>query len=150
LRMLRSIELLEMIGTPAARRMLEELAGAAVSRSATAGERIVEAGDPATGVYLLVRGEVSVTIDLPNQEHARLATHSAGMAFGEMALVGETVRAADVTADTDVEYYEISREAIEALGGDAPAFLAAVYRNVAQGLAAHLRSASAEIRALSS
>jgi CRP-like cAMP-binding protein len=67
-----------------------------------------------------------------------------------MALVGETVRAADVTADTDVEYYEVRREDIEVLGKDDPQFLAAVFRNVAQDLATHLRSAEGEIRALSS
>jgi glutaminase len=128
----------------------ENLAAVAVRGRAKAGERLVEAGGPSGSVFLLVRGEVSVTIDLPAQEHARLATHSAGMAFGQMALVGETVRAADVTADTDVEYYEVRREDIEVLGKDDPQFLAAVFRNVAQDLATHLRSAEGEIRALSS
>lgn len=129
---------------------VEKLAGVATLGRAQAGERLVQAGSSSGSVYLLVRGEVSVTIDLPGQEHARLATHSAGMAFGQMALVGEAVRTADVTADTDVEYYEVRREDIEALGEADPHFLAAVFRNVAEDLAAQMRSAAAQIRALSS
>lgn len=129
---------------------IEKLSGVAVLKRAVAGERLVRAGAPSGSVFLLVSGEVSVTIDLPGQEHARLATHSAGMAFGQMALVGETIRAADVTADTDVEYYEARREDIEKLGAADPAFLAAVFRNVAQALAAQVLSANAEIRALAS
>jgi CRP-like cAMP-binding protein len=38
-------------------------------------------------VFLLAAGEVSVTLDLPGGTAARLATLSAGMAFGEMALL---------------------------------------------------------------
>jgi glutaminase len=129
---------------------VEKLAAVATHRRAKAGERLVQAGTPSGSVFLLVHGEVSVTIDLPQQEHARLATHSAGMAFGQTALVGELVRAADVTADADVEYYEVRREDIESLGAADPAFLAAVYRNVAEDLASHLRSTEGEIRALSS
>jgi glutaminase len=117
---------------------------------ATAGERLIAAGTPADSVCLLTRGEVTVTIDLPHQEHARLATHSAGMAFGQMALVGEAIRTADVTADTEVEYYELRRAEVLALGEADPRFLATVLRNVAQDIASQLRSANAQIRALSS
>lgn len=128
---------------------IERLTTAAKAASAKAGERVVSVGDPATSVFLLVRGQVSVTIDLPDEEHARLATCSAGMAFGQMALVGDRVRTADVTADTDIEYFELAASEIEALGERDPAFLAALYRNVARELAGQVRSANAEIRALS-
>jgi len=128
---------------------IERLAAAARPSSAKAGKRIVSVGDPAMSVFLLVRGQVRVTIDLPNGEHARLATCSAGMAFGQMALVGDRVRTADVTADTDIEYFELPAAEIEALGKGDPAFLAALYLNVALELAGQVRSANAEIRALS-
>jgi glutaminase len=130
-------------------RSVERLAVRARRRSATAGTRIVSAGDEATSVFLLVRGQVRVTIDLPDEEHARLATCSAGMAFGQMALVGDRMRTADVTADTDIEYFELPASEIEGLGESDPAFLGALYRNVARELAAQVRSANAEIRALS-
>ncbi len=89
-----------------------------------------------------------MTVDLPDHEHVRLATHAAGTPFGEMALVREAIRTADITADTDVEYYEFDREDILRLGESDPAFLAGVYHNVAEDLAAQLHTASAEIRAL--
>jgi glutaminase len=128
---------------------IERLEAAAKSALAKAGTRIVNVGDPAMSVFLLVQGQVSVTIDLPDEEHARLATHSAGMAFGQTALVGERVRTADVTADTDIEYVELRTADIEEMGRADPSFLAALYRNAATGLAEQVQSASAEIRALS-
>ncbi|MEO8456550.1 MAG: glutaminase A [Chloroflexota bacterium] len=124
------------------------LMAVAKQMSAPIGARIMNVGDSATSVFLLVRGSVSVTIDLPDSEVARLATYSAGMAFGQSALVGETVRTADVTADSEVEYFELRTAEIEALGRDDPRVLAAVYRNVARDLASELRMAGAEIRAL--
>jgi hypothetical protein len=45
-----------------------------------------------------------------------------------MALVREAIRVADVSADTDVEFYEFDREDIKALGEEDPVFLAAVFR----------------------
>jgi glutaminase len=128
---------------------IQRLVAAAESGSATAGERIVSAGDPAKSVFLLVRGHVTVTVDLADEEHARLATCSAGMAFGQMALVDDCLRTADVTADTDVEYFELQAAEIDAVGESDPAFLAALYRNVVRELAGQVRSANAEIRALS-
>jgi glutaminase len=128
---------------------IAKLQSIAKLETARAGERIVSVGDVATGVYLLVSGQVSVTVDLPHEEHARLATHSAGMAFGQMALVGEKLRSADVTADTDIEYFLLPSAEIEALGESDPSFLAAIYGNVARDLARQVESATAEIRALS-
>jgi glutaminase len=51
----------------------------------------------------LLRGEVSVLIDVPPSRRKRLATLSAGMAFGELALLDRSPRSADVHADTAIE-----------------------------------------------
>jgi glutaminase len=58
------------------------------------GEKIVSAGDPATSLFFLRSGAVHVTLP----DGVRLATLTAGMAFGEMALI-EPQRSANVLAD---------------------------------------------------
>jgi CRP-like cAMP-binding protein len=114
-----------------------------------AGQRIVGAGEVGDSVFLLAAGEVSVTLDLPGGTAARLATLSAGMAFGEMALLGERVRAANVIADSDVECYELRVDDLARIWDSTPDLRAAVYETLARKLAANLRRANAEIEALS-
>jgi len=65
-----------------------------------AGTLIVRRGDAADALFLLASGEVSVVLPLPGGGHKRLSTLSAGMAFGEGALLGSGQRTADVRADT--------------------------------------------------
>jgi glutaminase len=113
------------------------------------GETIVRSGEKGESVYLLVSGDVSVTADLSSGGTARLATLSAGMTFGEMALLGEKVRSANVTADSNVECYELRLDDLARLGESDPAFSAAIYENLARKLAGNLRRANAEVQALS-
>jgi glutaminase len=80
------------------------------------GERIVGHGDPADRIYLLARGEVVVTLSLAGERPLRLATLSAGMVFGELAVIERGTRSADVVADGDVECWTLSRDAFETLG----------------------------------
>src|SRR5437868_13697623 len=70
---------------------LTDLASLGVIRTYRAGEKIIAAGDAATSLFFLRSGVVHVTLP----DGIRLATLTAGMAFGEMALL-EPVRSADV------------------------------------------------------
>lgn len=54
-------------------------------------------------LFLLLAGEVSVILPLSDGTRQRVATLSAGMTFGEMAVLGHTPRSATVYADTDAE-----------------------------------------------
>lgn len=101
-----------------------------------AGSLIIRKGDMADGFYLLTNGEVSVTIDLPTGQLKRFSTLSAGMAFGELAVVDRSPRSADVRADRDVECYAISMALFDDLGETAPrikmTMLANLLRNVSR------------------
>jgi glutaminase len=66
-------------------------------RTYKAGQRIIAAGEPASSLFFLQSGMVSVK--LPSG--VRLASLDEGMEFGEMTLLGES-RTADVWADTRV------------------------------------------------
>jgi glutaminase len=94
------------------------------------GSRIVTRGDTADGLYLIERGRISVTVDLPGGGRRRLSTLGPGMTFGEAALVDGERRTADVHADTDVVCRMLSTEAFEALVVAHPGVAATVLRNL--------------------
>ena len=62
---------------------LTDLASIATIRTYRPGEKIVTSGEPATSLFFLRSGAVHVTLP----DGIRLATLTAGMAFGEMALL---------------------------------------------------------------
>jgi CRP-like cAMP-binding protein len=69
-----------------------------------AGETIVRAGDEPDGFYLVVAGEAEVRGD-------RLGP---GDFFGELALLDETTRTADVVAATDLTVLRLDRAGFDA------------------------------------
>jgi glutaminase len=113
------------------------------------GDAILTAGETGGSVYLLASGRVSVTIDRPSGGSARVATLSAGMMFGEMAMLSEAVRSANVHADSEVECYVLSVADLALLSESSPSLRATLYENLARKLAANLRRANAEVQALS-
>jgi glutaminase len=116
----------------------DELAAFAVilePKGFEAGAVILRQGDPPDGLYLLLRGDVSVTIDVPQGERRRVATVSAGMAFGDLALLDRSPRTADVRADTPVECAVLPLDAFDRMSESHPAIKIALLANL-------LRSAS--------
>jgi glutaminase len=121
----------------------EELAGlAAIAtvRQYKAGEKIVSAGDTAVSLFFLRSGAVHVTLP----DGVRLATLTAGTAFGEMALL-ETHRSADVTADMAASAYEIPLRDFERFRRQHPHAGERIMRNLAQLLADRLIVANTRI-----
>ena len=92
-------------------------------RSFEAGQTILRRGDAADALYFLMRGEVSVVVDLPGGGHKRLSTLSAGMGFGEAALIAGGARSADVRADTTVECCTLGAEAFARLEQECPSLM---------------------------
>jgi len=81
---------------------LADLAALGTIRAYQPGEKIFGATEPATSLFFLKSGVVHVKLP----DGIRLATITAGMAFGEMALL-ETHRSADVLADKSVTALEV-------------------------------------------
>jgi glutaminase len=100
-----------------------------------AGALILRQGDPPDGLYLLLQGDVSVTLDVPQGERRRVATVSAGMSFGDLALLDRSPRTADVHADTAVECAVLPLDAFDRMSVEHPAIKITLLANL-------LRSAS--------
>ena len=126
----------------------EELSGLAslgAVRAFRAGQRIVAADEPAESLFFLQRGMVSVK--LPSG--VRLATLDQGMEFGEMALLDERRRTADVWADTAVNCLELPIEEFNRFRREHPHIGERIARNLAGILAKRLLYANAKIDLLS-
>ena len=123
---------------------LTRLAGLGIVRQYPAGERIIAADDPASSLFFLQSGMVSVR--LPSG--VRLATLDRGMEFGEMALLDER-RTADVWADTDVSCLELPIEEFNRFRREHPHIGEHIARNLAAILARRLILANAKIDLLS-
>lgn len=108
------------------------------------GEVIVQFGAPAGELFFLARGTVSVTGPQADGAPKRLATFSAGMAFGEMAMLDRAPRSAAVTADTEVECDLLRLDDFERLGESHPRIQIVLLRHLARGLSRKLRKANRE------
>ena len=112
------------------------------------GALIVRRGDAADAVYFLLRGDVSVIVDLPQGGYKRLATLSAGMGFGESALIAGGLRSADVRADTEVECCRLSADAFAGLEHDCPTLMIRLMHNLLLSLTTISVRLTAEVAAL--
>jgi glutaminase len=119
------------------------------SRRYEPGELIVRKGEPADEIYLLMSGEVSVRVDLPNGQIKRLSTLSPGMAFGEIAVINRSVRSADVHADKHVECYLLSTTAFDELGETNPAIKMMLLQNLLRNFSRMLTMVEREVTTLS-
>jgi glutaminase len=105
------------------------------------GEFIFRMGAPSDRVYFLMSGEVSVVAEMPDGRLRRLSTSTAGMSFGETAMIDGGVRGADIVAETRVECRSLSRAAFEELENSYPALKIGLLRNalrVVSGIAGRL------------
>ncbi|MEV4419088.1 glutaminase A [Patulibacter sp. NPDC049589] len=99
-------------------------------RTAAAGDVLARRGDAPVGIHLILSGRVTVSVDGPDGRPRRVATLSAGMSFGELALVAGRPHAADVHADGPVDLLVLDPEAFAVLGAEAPAVRLGVVEGV--------------------
>jgi glutaminase len=126
----------------------EEIAAlAAIGKPRTyrAGARIIALGDDASTLFFLNRGTVNVRL----RSGTRLATLTAGMVFGEMALLGAG-RSADVWADSLVACLEMPLDEFARFRQNHPRIGEQIMRNLALLLAERLIVANNRVNLLTS
>jgi len=114
------------------------------SRTLAAGETLFREYDPGDGLYVLTKGSISVLYggEGVNAMRQRYVSFSAGMMFGEVALLDGVGRTADAIADVESVVHELTRESLDELAATDPALCASLYRNIARHLAERLRIAA--------
>jgi glutaminase len=117
-------------------------------RSYEPGTLIVRVGEEADAIYFLMRGEVSIVVDLPGGAHKRLSTLSAGMNFGEMALLSGGRRSASARADTPVECCTLDAAAYARIERERPTLAMRLLRNMLLGTIQTAVQLTSEVAAL--
>lgn len=91
---------------------------------------VVSKGEPASELFALVRGELSVLIDTPSGRLRRLSTLSPGMGFGEPFLVEHATRTAFVRADRPSTCWVLSRTEFRRLATSSPSLAVRLLQNL--------------------
>jgi CRP/FNR family cyclic AMP-dependent transcriptional regulator len=82
---------------------LQQLAGACRERTYSPGTKLIKQGDTGVGLYVITNGSVHVSRENdPDKAELDLGTVGPGNVLGEMSLLDDLPRSANVTAVTDV------------------------------------------------
>jgi CRP-like cAMP-binding protein len=99
------------------------------------GELMLQQGEASDSALLITAGEAEVTVDAtPNPVH--LGRSTSGALIGEVGVFAGVPRTATVRAQTEVQALRIGREDMLHIGGENPAFLRAVMRELGGRIAA--------------
>jgi CRP/FNR family transcriptional regulator, cyclic AMP receptor protein len=82
---------------------VKQLAATLAQRTFPAGAVIIEKDKPGVGFFIIASGSAAVTL-----EGNRVRALKTGDHFGEIALIDDGPRMAEVTAETDVECYVLA------------------------------------------
>ena len=116
---------------------LKQMLAAATRCDLPRGRMLFREGDPGDSCFILVRGQLDVTVKVRQQRHL-LAQLSPGRIFGQVSLVAGEPRSATCTIRRDAVLAQLDREACEnLLSTQAPValkFLAALNRGLTEAL----------------
>jgi glutaminase len=125
--------------------MLEDLLE---QRSFAAGDYLMRSGEVVGELLLITSGVVSETVELPDGAARRVATVTAGMTIGELALLTGGPRIGDARADTDVECYALPGNALAGLRELDANLRATLLRNLLEIVAARSARMSQDLATL--
>jgi CRP-like cAMP-binding protein len=94
-------------------------------------ELMLRQGDPSDSALLITQGEAAVLVD-GSQGQAPIGQLAVGALVGEIGVFADMPRTASVRARTAVEVLRIGRDDVLASGGDNPAFLRAVIKQLGE------------------
>jgi CRP/FNR family transcriptional regulator, cyclic AMP receptor protein len=106
---------------------IKRLAAALTERSFPAGAVIIEQGKPGVGLFLIGGGTATASVS-----GKAIRTMKAGDHFGEVALIDDGPRSAEVKADTDVECFVLPAWQFRAIVSEHPDVAWALLRSLVQ------------------
>ena len=107
----------------------------------SAGSRIVEAGEPGHCLFVVLEGRAKVTIDADGRE-IELSPLETGDFFGEVSLVDDGPRSANVIAIDTCVLLRITRMTIGVLSGLQPAAAIQILGAIGRALVRRLRASN--------
>jgi glutaminase len=123
---------------------------AVVQRDFRAGEVLLREGSLAESILFVLSGSVSAVLpDIGDSGARRLARFGPGLAVGELALIGDANRSADIVADEDTTVAELDIAVVARMAAAVPAVGVTLHYNLARILARRLRGANEQLRLLS-
>jgi glutaminase len=127
---------------------VSSLDAAMAQRHYATGERIIRAGDPGDALFILLSGSVEVRLPgTAGKPGPRIEVFTAGMTFGEMALVDGAPRSADVIALEPVSCRVLELQVFEAFDERDPKLKIGLLQQITRQLSASLRRRNAEVQA---
>jgi len=109
------------------------------------GDVLCRAGDPSDRLWLLAKGSVSVW-DTADERRRRIASIGPGCTVGEMGLLNDRLRSAEVCADNNVHAHELTAASLDWILENSPDVGRAVLTSIARQLVERLRDATEELR----
>ena len=113
---------------------LERVAAGTRTRRFRRGEVIFHAGDPGDALFVIVTGEVKISVPSESGEEAILTTLHEGDVFGELALLDGAPRSASAAALVATETVVLPRERFRELVATEPAIRDALLVSLASEL----------------
>jgi CRP-like cAMP-binding protein len=89
-----------------------ELAAAIQERTCRRGAIVVEAGEPAAGLYIIIAGRVRVLLDDGDGRELTIGTLGAGEFFGESSVIPGAAHTSTIEAEEPCELAFVPREAL--------------------------------------
>ena len=122
-------------------------------RAFSAGEVIIQEGEPGDSLFIMAAGEVEITKqltlvldeDTPKERVMIRLKAEDGVYFGEMALLESELRSATVTASTDCSLLELHQKDFLELTEQNPAMGVKLLLRLAQILSRHLRKTNQDV-----
>jgi len=111
-----------------------------------ADQQILSRGSDGRMLFIVARGSVSVRVPDGKGDTIRIGCIGPGQFFGEMALLSDAPRSADVFADERVICYGLTRDDLDALGRIAPEALATILLNMSREFTQRIRQNNALLR----
>jgi cyclic nucleotide-binding protein len=123
-------------------RHVRDLILTSVQRYAAPGETIIQSGKTDKSMLLLLEGKAGVFIQTNDGETKRISEMVEGDTVGEMSLLANMPRSANVVAETKCWLIEIDRNVLNRLQLTQPYLSSRVYQNIGTIISARLLAAN--------
>ena len=128
---------------------LEIIGNVLVEKTLEKGEKLFAYGDHGDELYLIMQGEIDVTLPTTRHHYKRLASYGPGTYFGELSLLKPGNRVADATATYPCKLMALNKNNFEKLKAEYPEIAVHLLMNLAETQVEQQRWSASEIQRLS-